>query len=585
MRHAATPLLVLTLAALIFTADLELPRETVAGVAYVLPVALAFAAGASGPVLAASLCSLLILLAPGLSAAEGEAVWSRAVLANRFLALFAVWVVAVLAVRVRRLLDAEAESASAPRPIEQPAAPAAVPAIAPPVVVLPAADGNFSELSEEVKRFRRLAECGVIGLVVTGEAGELREANDAFLTMLGYTQDDLAAGRLHWSELTDPADDEADQLDGSLCELDCRHRDGGRVRMLTGRTPFDPESADDSRQLRFVIDLRNRRPLPTEEVRFASDFTDEHDSAWPHPVRSTARTQRPESPALHCDHEAFAQPARLPPARVELVGTPVLVVIARPPVRRLVEQELRRAHMLPSLVDSAFAALEEIRQANRRGRPFPLVVIDAELPEVSGLALAERLRREPEPDDAPEALLVLTSPAGPHGAAERCDRLGVTHCELDPARPGDVLDAVQAAMGVGRHGSSRHHGPSAAFPPSRRVDWPTALRSACGDRILLESLVREFLIDAPNWLRDARAAIAAGDAAALGRPARAIIRRARSLGCDDLATIAGQLEFLAARDRLDAAPALWDAVRSEYAAVAEDLSDFQMTTDASARPA
>ena len=67
-------------------------------------------------------------------------------------------------------------------------------------------------LAESEGRLRRVAESGIVGLFFFDLAGGITEANDAFLTLLGYTQADLAAGRVDWRAMTPPeyaATDEA----------------------------------------------------------------------------------------------------------------------------------------------------------------------------------------------------------------------------------------------------------------------------------------------------------------------------------------------------------------------------------------
>ena len=55
---------------------------------------------------------------------------------------------------------------------------------------------------ENEARFQRLIQSNIIGVILADLGGRLTEANDAFLAMLGYSRDDLEAGRLHWDELT-----------------------------------------------------------------------------------------------------------------------------------------------------------------------------------------------------------------------------------------------------------------------------------------------------------------------------------------------------------------------------------------------
>ena len=50
----------------------------------------------------------------------------------------------------------------------------------------------------------RLFDSPVIG-VISGNENSILEANDAFLTMLGYSREDLANGKLRWTEITPPS--------------------------------------------------------------------------------------------------------------------------------------------------------------------------------------------------------------------------------------------------------------------------------------------------------------------------------------------------------------------------------------------
>ncbi|HKS29465.1 MAG TPA: PAS domain S-box protein [Pyrinomonadaceae bacterium] len=57
-------------------------------------------------------------------------------------------------------------------------------------------------LRESESRFRRLSDSNMIGILFWDLRGRITEANDAFLEMLGYTREDLEAGRLNWDKVT-----------------------------------------------------------------------------------------------------------------------------------------------------------------------------------------------------------------------------------------------------------------------------------------------------------------------------------------------------------------------------------------------
>ncbi len=116
-------------------------------------------------------------------------------------------------------------------------------------------------------RFRRLVESSIIGIMITDIYGVVTEANDALLSMLGYSRDDLP---LRWDAMTPPEwrhlDEVAiDQLnqDGiaNPWEKEYVGKDGRRVPILVGVSLLE-ESSEDC--ICFVIDLTERKRAEQE---------------------------------------------------------------------------------------------------------------------------------------------------------------------------------------------------------------------------------------------------------------------------------------------------------------------------------
>ncbi len=77
-----------------------------------------------------------------------------------------------------------------------------------------------------------------------------------------------------------------------------------------------------------------------------------------------------------------------------LHGMRVLVVDDNATNRRILDEVLSSWQMLPTSVASAAQAIEQLRQAERAGEPFPLVITDAHMPDVDGFMLARQIRQE-----------------------------------------------------------------------------------------------------------------------------------------------------------------------------------------------
>lgn len=117
----------------------------------------------------------------------------------------------------------------------------------------------------------RLRDANVLGVVVLDEH-RIYEANDAYLDMVGYSRDDLEAGRLSWQAINSPEWGEAqDQAMAQLrqtgvCqpfEKEHVHKDGHLVPVLIGAAVL---SRNPLRWTSFVVDLSARQRAERERV-------------------------------------------------------------------------------------------------------------------------------------------------------------------------------------------------------------------------------------------------------------------------------------------------------------------------------
>ena len=58
------------------------------------------------------------------------------------------------------------------------------------------------DLQRSEARFRRLADSNMIGIMIGDRTGRLSFANDAYLQMVGYTREELKAGRVRWDQIS-----------------------------------------------------------------------------------------------------------------------------------------------------------------------------------------------------------------------------------------------------------------------------------------------------------------------------------------------------------------------------------------------
>ncbi|CAN7754939.1 trifunctional serine/threonine-protein kinase/ATP-binding protein/sensor histidine kinase [Rhizobium sp. LjRoot258] len=119
----------------------------------------------------------------------------------------------------------------------------------------------YRDLEEREAKIRRLVEANIIGILITTLDGQIIEANDAFLHIVGYDRVDLAAGHIRWTELTPPewrsvTRQAVAEIRARGCcdpfEKEYFRKDGSRVPVLIARAAFDEARSE---AVAFVLDL------------------------------------------------------------------------------------------------------------------------------------------------------------------------------------------------------------------------------------------------------------------------------------------------------------------------------------------
>ncbi len=123
----------------------------------------------------------------------------------------------------------------------------------------------YRDLEEREAKIRRLVEANIVGIFIWNLEGEIIEANEAFLHLLGYSREDLVSGRLRWTDLT-PAEwrdrnqraVEEIKATGTVQpnEKEYFRKDGSRVPVLVGAAIFEG-SKDEG--VAFVLDLSEQK--------------------------------------------------------------------------------------------------------------------------------------------------------------------------------------------------------------------------------------------------------------------------------------------------------------------------------------
>lgn len=126
------------------------------------------------------------------------------------------------------------------------------------------------ELRKSQTRMRSLSESGIVGIIEAGVDGEILQANDAFLQMIGYSRQEYEEGHIRWNDLTPPEWSDADKA--GLKELrrtgKCQpyekeyiRKDGSRVPIIIGYATVEGASPE---HICFILDLTERKQVEQE---------------------------------------------------------------------------------------------------------------------------------------------------------------------------------------------------------------------------------------------------------------------------------------------------------------------------------
>jgi two-component system, sensor histidine kinase and response regulator len=128
---------------------------------------------------------------------------------------------------------------------------------------------------------------------------------------------------------------------------------------------------------------------------------------------------------------------------VSLQNLPVLVVDDNSTNRHILQEWLRAWQMKPETVGDGIAAMDALWHGIARGSPYPLVLLDARMPDTEGLALAAKMRERAEL--AGTRIILMTSGERP-GDLARLRDLRVSAHVLKPLHQQELLETIYQVM-------------------------------------------------------------------------------------------------------------------------------------------
>jgi signal transduction histidine kinase/CheY-like chemotaxis protein/HPt (histidine-containing phosphotransfer) domain-containing protein len=228
----------------------------------------------------------------------------------------------------------------------------------------------------------------------------------------------------------------------------------------------------------------------------------------------------------------------------------------------------KRGHSVVSVVNGieALAALE-----GERERPFDLVLMDVQMPEMDGIEATVRIREKEMLSGGHIPIIALTAHAM-KGDREGCLKAGMDGYVSKPLKTEDLLAALEEAMTNRPETVSGVERPPA--DTAGVIDRVQALERVDGDRELMREVIGLFLEDYPEKMAEIEKAISEEDAARLNRSAHAFKGSVANFGARNAFDLALRLEMMGRGGEFGGARAVFFTLAEEVERLRKALEDL-----------
>lgn len=175
---------------------------------------------------------------------------------------------------------------------------------------------------------------------------------------------------------------------------------------------------------------------------------------------------------LTLERQPYVQQLAQPSARVpvDLQGKRLLVVDDNATNRKILRCQAAAWGMVVEEAENAYQAMDKLRQAVREGRPFPLAVLDMQMPEVDGETLGRWIKADPQ---LAETQLVMMTSLGLGDHSRRAAEIGFAAYLVKPVKQSRLQEALVMALGKSSGLSTSLLGMSPVLPQTTpREDRP-----------------------------------------------------------------------------------------------------------------
>jgi two-component system, sensor histidine kinase and response regulator len=279
-------------------------------------------------------------------------------------------------------------------------------------------------------------------------------------------------------------------------------------------------------------------------------------------------------PVKHSDlFDALASLFTVAPKRETRRAKPTLAARARRPLRILVaEDQAVNRRLVTTILEKRGHTIVQVEDGKQAcdalaasgAKPFDVVVMDLQMPEMGGLEATQVIRQREAATGRHVPIVALTAHAM-KGDRDRCLAGGMDEYLSKPIDTPLLIATVEGMDDRGPRATAPERDASTMTRPGSHAvfDEAAALRRTVGDRQLLKELVALYRADAPVTLRQITRALAARNAEALRVAAHTLKGSVATVGGTSARHAAATLEDFGKTGSLDGADSALAVLRME----------------------
>jgi CheY-like chemotaxis protein/HPt (histidine-containing phosphotransfer) domain-containing protein len=251
--------------------------------------------------------------------------------------------------------------------------------------------------------------------------------------------------------------------------------------------------------------------------------------------------------------------------------------------QKVASRLLQQMGYRPEIATNGFEAIRALER-----KPFDVILMDVQMPELDGLEATRRIRlRQQEPDPHPHfkapVLIVAMTASAMQGDREKCLAAGMNEYLAKPIRPETLQAALESCAAMLTESTASTGAVTPVSRPATEegpVDLERLMDFAAGDQEQLAELITIYLRQTAEQIESLASALQSGDATRVARIAHSCAGASATCGMRRIVPVLRQLEVVATEGDLAPVGDLVGKVKEEFSVIKQFLLNCPATAAA-----